>query len=81
MKGALIQTLARLLKLPTLYELNNQAIQRAIQQSAPLLQDACARVEGGFALDFELPSGAYATTLLRELFVEVVAATGDCPSS
>ena len=28
------------------------------------------------ALDFELPSGAYATTLLRELFVEVVAATG-----
>ena len=27
-------------------------------------------------LDFELPSGAYATTLLRELFVEVVAATG-----
>ena len=35
-----------------------------------------ARVEGGFALDFELPSGAYATTLLRELFVEVVAATG-----
>ena len=34
------------------------------------------RVEGGFALDFELPSGAYATTLLRELYVEVVAATG-----
>ena len=35
-----------------------------------------ARCEGGFVLDFELPSGAYATTLLRELFVEVVAATG-----
>ena len=35
-----------------------------------------ARVEGGFELSFELPSGAYATTLLRELFVEVVAATG-----
>ena len=35
-----------------------------------------ARVEDGFVLDFELPSGAYATTLLRELFVEVVAATG-----
>ena len=32
--------------------------------------------EGGFELSFELPSGAYATTLLRELFVEVVAATG-----
>ena len=35
-----------------------------------------AHVEDGFTLDFELPSGAYATTLLRELFVEVVAATG-----
>ena len=35
-----------------------------------------ARCEDGFTLDFELPSGAYATTLLRELFVEVVAATG-----
>ncbi len=46
----LIQTLARLLKLPTLYELNNQAIQRALQQSAPLLQEACAHVEGGLSL-------------------------------
>ncbi len=35
-----------------------------------------SRCEGGFVFDFELPSGAYATTLLRELFVEVVAATG-----
>ena len=35
-----------------------------------------ARCEDGFVLDFALPSGAYATTLLRELFVEVVAATG-----
>ena len=35
-----------------------------------------SRLEGGFELSFELPSGAYATTLLRELFVEVVAATG-----
>ena len=35
-----------------------------------------ARVADGFELAFELPSGAYATTLLRELFAEVVAETG-----